>query len=83
MKCWHCNSEVIWGGDHDNEDYGRDGDGIVSNLSCSNCSAFYLCYLDSLVCQAIKRLVEGVKYLLQIVAYFLSEIYTTRHFYGL
>ena len=47
MKCWHCNSEVIWGGDHTYEDYGRDGDGIVSNLSCSgNCGAFYLCYLD-------------------------------------
>ena len=35
MKCWHCNTELIWGGDHDiedNEDYD-----IVSNLSCPNC----------------------------------------------
>ena len=46
MKCWHCNSEVIWGGDFDFEDYGMDGKGIVSNLSCSNCKAFYECYLD-------------------------------------
>ena len=46
MKCWHCNSEVIWGGDFDFEDYGMDGEGIVSNLSCSNCKAFYECYLD-------------------------------------
>ena len=20
MKCWHCNTEIIWGGDHDFED---------------------------------------------------------------
>ena len=46
MKCWHCNSEVIWGGDFDFEDYGMDGKGIVSNLSCSNCKAYYECYLD-------------------------------------
>jgi len=44
MKCWHCNEEVIWGGDHDYEDYGMEGEGIVSNLSCSRCSAFYKCY---------------------------------------
>ena len=46
MKCWHCNSEVIWGGDFDFEDYGMDGKGIVSNLTCSNCKAYYECYLD-------------------------------------
>ena len=45
MKCWHCNSEVIWGGDHDYEDYGMEGEGIVSNLSCSGCNALYLCYI--------------------------------------
>ena len=45
MKCWHCNSEVIWGGDHDYEDYGLEGDGIVSNLSCSECKATYIGYL--------------------------------------
>ena len=35
MNCWHCNTELIWGGDHDvedNEDYD-----IVSNLSCPEC----------------------------------------------
>ena len=36
MKCWHCDEEVIWGGDHDYEDYGMEGEGIVSNLSCPN-----------------------------------------------
>ena len=36
MDCWHCGSELIWGGDHDYEDgdgYGE-GEGIVSNFSC-------------------------------------------------
>ena len=35
MNCWHCNTELIWGGDHDtevNEYYD-----IVSNLSCPKC----------------------------------------------
>ena len=36
MKCWHCNEELIWGGDFDYEDYGIEGEGIVSNLSCPN-----------------------------------------------
>ena len=45
MNCWHCNSEVIWGGDHTYEDYAMEGEGIVSNYSCSNCNAFYLCYI--------------------------------------
>ncbi len=35
MEC-QCGNELIWGGDHDYEDYGVDGDGIVSNLSCPN-----------------------------------------------
>ena len=45
MNCWHCNSEVIWGGDHTYEDYCMEGEGIVTNLSCSKCNAFYLCYI--------------------------------------
>tara|TARA_R110001583_G_scaffold48824_1_gene152860 strand:+ start:1204 stop:1521 length:318 start_codon:yes stop_codon:yes gene_type:complete len=34
MKCWHCGSNLIWGGDHDIEDVMEKG--IVTNLSCSN-----------------------------------------------
>ena len=34
-NCWHCNNELIWGGDHDTED-NEDYD-IVSNLSCPEC----------------------------------------------
>lgn len=44
MKCWHCNSKVIWGGDDDFEDYNIEGAGIVSNFSCSKCPSTYLCY---------------------------------------
>jgi hypothetical protein len=35
---------MIWGGDHDYEDYGLEGGGIVANLSCSKCSATALFY---------------------------------------
>ena len=36
MKCPNCEKELIWGGDHDYEDYGEEGEGIVSNSSCPN-----------------------------------------------
>ena len=42
MKCWHCNTELIWGGDHDleeDEEYN-----IVTNLSCTKCEAFVEVY---------------------------------------
>ena len=26
MNCWSCGTELIWGGDHNGEDEGRDGD---------------------------------------------------------
>ena len=45
MKCWHCKSELIWGADHTFEDYCLEGDGIVTNLSCSECEADVLIYL--------------------------------------
>jgi RNase P subunit RPR2 len=38
MNCWHCNTKLIWGGDHDiseeDENYV-----IVTNLSCPNCGS--------------------------------------------
>ena len=46
MNCWHCNTELIWGGDHSFEDYGMEGEGIVSNLSCSNCPVKVLVYYN-------------------------------------
>ena len=45
MNCWHCKEELIWGGDHDYEDYGYEEGGIVSNLSCPNCEAFVTFFL--------------------------------------
>ena len=36
MKCPSCGNELIWGGDHSYEDYGMEGEGIVSNSTCPN-----------------------------------------------
>ena len=36
MKCYLCESELIWGGDNTYEDFSIDGDGIVTNLHCPN-----------------------------------------------
>lgn len=36
MKCPKCNDSLIWGGDHSYEDYGLEGEGIVSNHTCYN-----------------------------------------------
>ena len=38
MKCWHCDKELIWGGDHDIEDE-NDEYIIETNLSCPKCNA--------------------------------------------
>ena len=46
MNCWHCNTELIWGGDHDYKDYDREGEGIVTNLHCPECKSFVLVYKD-------------------------------------
>ena len=38
MRCYHCNSELTWGGDHDiqnSEEYK-----MVTNLSCPRCHSF-------------------------------------------
>ena len=43
MKCWHCNTKLIWGGDHDIEE---DKDFIMkTNLSCPNCKTLVMVYL--------------------------------------
>ena len=41
MNCWHCNAELIWGGDHDCDslDYS-----IETNLSCPECGCLVLVY---------------------------------------
>ena len=49
MNCWHCNTELIWGGDHDLEENDGKYIGIgaydmVTNLSCPNCGAYVEVY---------------------------------------
>ena len=44
INCYRCNEPLIPGGDHDFEDMGIEGEGIVTNLSCSSCNAYYLAY---------------------------------------
>jgi hypothetical protein len=42
MKCYCCQSDLIWGGDEDTTD--DETDDIVTNLSCPECGAFVLVY---------------------------------------
>lgn len=44
MDCWQCSTELIWGGDHEFEDYAIDGNGVVTNLSCPKCDSTVLVY---------------------------------------
>ena len=58
MKCWHCGTELIWGGDHD-YDMGDDFD-IVTNLSCPSCETYVEVYhkikgVDNERAEACKR----------------------------
>ena len=43
MKCWHCNDELIWGGDHDADDDSHYS--IVTNLSCPTCESYVEVFL--------------------------------------
>ena len=45
MKCWICNAELIWGGDHDlEEDETHSGHTMITNLSCPKCEAYVEVY---------------------------------------
>ena len=46
MNCWHCNKELIWGGDHDIEEE-NDTYSMVTNLSCPKCHSFVEVYYPS------------------------------------
>ena len=44
MNCWHCNTQLIWGGDHDiDEDEGMECD-MVTNLTCPKCESYVEVY---------------------------------------
>ena len=43
MNCYHCNGELIWGGDHDiddSEDYC-----MITNLTCPTCKTYLEVFL--------------------------------------
>jgi formate dehydrogenase maturation protein FdhE len=44
MNCWHCNTELTWGGDHDLEPSDSEDYDIVTNLSCPKCESFVEVY---------------------------------------
>ena len=45
MNCWHCKTELIWGGDHDIDEESEDCEyDMVTNLSCPNCESFVEVY---------------------------------------
>ena len=42
MKCWRCNTELVWGGDHcvdEDEDYA-----LETNLKCLDCDLLVVVY---------------------------------------
>ena len=43
MNCWHCNKELIWGGDHDTDEEDEEYS-MVTTLSCPDCGTFVLVY---------------------------------------
>jgi len=44
MKCWHCDTELIWGGDHDIDE--EDENFMMeTNLGCPNCGSLTIVYL--------------------------------------
>ena len=44
MNCWHCKTELIWGGDHDLDDE-DDEHCMVTNLSCPECHSLVYVYM--------------------------------------
>lgn len=62
MKCWHCDSELIWESDQDlSEDLLEENVvyDIVTNLSCPSCEAIVEVYHKK---NTKERLVEVVPY---------------------
>ena len=44
MNCWHCGTELIWGGDHDIDDVEDMEYDIVTNLTCPKCESYVEVY---------------------------------------
>ena len=46
MNCWHCKTELIWGGDHDMEITDDPEEYIMeTNLTCPKCKSLVMVYL--------------------------------------
>ena len=61
MNCWHCGTELIWGGDHD---FDEDSEGLydmVSNLSCPNCGAYVEVYRPNYEHEDFKEYAKNLK----------------------
>ena len=59
MNCWHCNTELIWGGDHhldDVEEYD-----MVTNLSCPNCGVYVEVYRPNYEHEDMKEYKENLE----------------------
>ena len=54
MNCYHCDTELIWGGDHDIDEEldHEDAHCMVTNLTCPKCASFHLVYTP-------KKVMEG------------------------
>ena len=44
MNCWHCGTELIWGGDHDLDDFEDTEYDIITNLTCPKCESYVEVY---------------------------------------
>jgi len=44
MNCWHCKTELIWGGDSEVVDKESEYS-METNLSCPKCNSFVMVYL--------------------------------------
>jgi len=44
VNCWHCDTELIWGGDHDISEEDENC-AMVTNLHCPNCQSTVDVYL--------------------------------------
>ena len=42
--CWHCTTDLIWGGDHDCEEDDGKVYFMVTNLRCPKCRSMVLVY---------------------------------------
>ena len=77
MDCWHCGSELIWGGDHDYEDWAGEveGEGIVSNFSCPTCPAVVYVYLPIEEEEESTETLEGFICDIQYFQFFHSAVF--------